>query len=291
MPITLGSVQDIKQYTIEQIRAESRLTLNDKVYAIKVSNNDDIHIQRANDHLTDHIKRPITAVKDFFLRARKPEENATQTRGKQLTELVNTQCRRKVLDIMFTPKVKHYQGANRDVYITPSGEGIKIVKSQKLGDDIKQSKTCLRLNEIYESPDFYKGKYAHLATHKIERMIGVDGQPVTVSTFKTIPQSELLKCHKEKGGIYRYHDFEAVPESALAMLRKAGFNPWDVKPDNFVKIKNDQGSYDYLPIDAKLIGTIGLERSNSLRTKEVLQLQKQSGQQYAFQEAYVDKRR
>lgn len=291
MPMTLGSVQDIKQYAIEQIRMESTLTLNDRVYAIKISPNDDIHIRRANDHLTDHLKRPITAIKDFFLRAQEPEEHATQTRGQQLTELVNTHCRRKVLDIMFTPKVKHYQGANRDVYIAPSGEGLKIVKSQKSGDDITQSQTCLRLNEIYKSPHFYKGKYAHLATHKVERMIGVDGQSVTVSTFKTIPNSEPLKCYKEKGGIYRDQYFEAVPESALAMLRKAGFNPWDVKPDNFVKIKNAQGSYDYLPIDAKYIGTIGLNRSNSLRTKEVLQLQKQSGQHYAFQEAYVDKRR
>jgi hypothetical protein len=35
------------------------------------------------------------------------------------------------------------------------------------------------------------------------------------------------------------------------MMERAGFRSFDVKPDNFMKIKNTHGEYDYLPIDAK----------------------------------------
>ncbi|WP_299490881.1 hypothetical protein [uncultured Shewanella sp.] len=289
MPITLTSIQGIKDYAVETIRVEPHLVLNNKIYNITVSDADEICIKRDHSHIEDQLKRPLIAVKDFFLRARDPEQNATQTRGQQLSKIIDTHCRQKVLDIKYTPKVKHYEGANRDVYITPDGKGVKVSKSSSPKDALAQAKTCLRLNEIYTSPHFYNGKYAHLATHKVERMIDIDQKPISVSTFNTIPNCEQLTCHKEKGGIYRNHDFEAIPGSVLKMLRKAGFNPWDVKPDNFVKIKNSEGGYDYLPIDAKYIGTIGLERSNSLRTKEILQLQKQSGQQYAFNGVYVDK--
>ncbi|MCL1123826.1 hypothetical protein [Shewanella surugensis] len=276
---------------MEQIKASPTLTLNNKIYKVTLSDDDEINIHRANNSVSDHLKRPITAIQDFFNRSMTKGESATQTRGQQLTQLVDTQCRKKILDIMFKPGVKHYQGANRDVYITPSGDGVKVIKSAIAAEPLKQSKTCLRLNEIYTSPHFYQGKYAHLARHAVERMIGIEGKVITVSTFKTIPDAEQLKCVKENGGIYRYRDFEAIPESTLQELRNAGFNPWDVKPDNFVKIKNDNGGYDYVPIDAKYIGTVGLERSNSLRTKEVLQLQKNSQHQYAFSEAYVDKDR
>ncbi|EJL6278991.1 hypothetical protein NMR61_003626 [Vibrio cholerae] len=63
-----------------------------------------------------------------------------------------------------------------------------------------------------------------------------------------------------------------------------GFMPFDIKPDNFVKVKNDNDQYEYVPIDAKLIGKIN---TGSFRTVRVLELREQQGP-YCYSGKYVD---
>ncbi len=76
-----------------------------------------------------------------------------------------------------------------------------------------------------------------------------------VSTFSLIPEAESLEAN------------ELVPLSVLTQIERAGYLMYDVKPNNFVKIKNENGNYDYLPIDGKCIMKFG---SGSIRSKTIL---------------------
>ncbi|CAI2325578.1 hypothetical protein IFVP408_C2120307 [Vibrio parahaemolyticus] len=72
-----------------------------------------------------------------------------------------------------------------------------------------------------------------------------------VFRFELIPGTKVLSM------------VEKIPSSTLCMMEKFGYMPFDVKPDNFMKVLNANNQYDYLPIDAKQIGKFG---SNSMRT-------------------------
>lgn len=68
------------------------------------------------------------------------------------------------------------------------------------------------------------------------------------------------------------------------MMEKFRYMSFDVKPDNFVKILNGHGKYDYLPIDSKKIGKVG---SNIIWTKEVVNFKSRFGEYY-YEGRYVD---
>ncbi len=68
------------------------------------------------------------------------------------------------------------------------------------------------------------------------------------------------------------------------MMEKCGYMPFDVKPDNFVKVLNANNQYDYLLIDAKQIGKLG---SNSMRTQDVIELKRMYGKYY-YESMYID---
>ncbi|EGQ7920141.1 hypothetical protein D5997_25185 [Vibrio parahaemolyticus] len=104
---------------------------------------------------------------------------------------------------------------------------------------------------------------------------GVKPEIVDVFKFELIPNSERL---------FRS---EKIPKSVLAMMEKCGYMPFDVKPDNFVKVLNEKGQYDYLPIDSKQIGKVG---SGTVRTQEVIEFKKMYGAYY-YGGRYVDERK
>ncbi|TOF85665.1 hypothetical protein CGJ13_23240, partial [Vibrio parahaemolyticus] len=58
---------------------------------------------------------------------------------------------------------------------------------------------------------------------------GVKPEVVDVFRFELIPNAERL---------FRT---EKIPKSVLVMMEKCGYMPFDVKPDNFVKVLNDKG--------------------------------------------------
>ena len=158
--------------------------------------------------------------------------------------------------------ITHHFGTNRDVYIIhgKSGEGRGYKFATKAGGwtgNNFRSNPDMRLNDIYESEKFYGGKYAALATQNTINMNGLD-----VPVFDLIPNGKPLRRN------------EKIPISTLRMMNDADFIPRDVKPDNFIKIKNKNNTYDYIPTDAKLIG---LQRSGSLRTYGVNRLVKTYG--------------
>lgn len=171
-------------------------------------------------------------------------------------------------------KYEKFEGTNREVFIDKkTGQGYKIFKQDSTWGALTNAD--LRVNDIYRNHNFYDGKYAIFANNDLITMRDdrVCGSPrVRVFSFQKIPGAKHLDNH------------EKIPYSVLAMMEQAGFRPFDVKPDNFMKVKNPHGSYDYLPIDAK---QIGLTRSNSERSKEVRQFKQQHGPYY-YGQRYVN---
>lgn len=172
----------------------------------------------------------------------------------------------------------YHTGTNRDVFINKkTGDGYKIFKDDSSWSWLHEAD--LRLNDIYKNKGFYKGKYADVATNKIITLVddtAEDGKlkKIKAFQFKKIPNSEHLKAS------------ERIPLSVLRMLEKCGYMPFDVKPDNFVKVKNEKGGYDYLPIDSK---QIGLKGSNTMRTKDVHEFKRIYGEYY-YKGVYVDRK-
>ncbi|EIK4819116.1 hypothetical protein LJ774_004742 [Vibrio parahaemolyticus] len=85
-------------------------------------------------------------------------------------------------------------------------------------------------------------------------------------------------------GAERLAPYEKIPFSVLLNLELLGYMPFDVKPDNFVKVKNSAGNYDYLPIDSK---QIGLYKSDSKRTFHVDKFRRNFGA-YDYKKMFVD---
>lgn len=173
-----------------------------------------------------------------------------------------------------TGKYKKFAGTNREVFIDKkTGQGYKIFKQDSTWKQLTNAD--LRVNDIYRDPHFYGGKYSRFGSNEIITMWDdrIKGAPqVKVFTFKQIP--EALHLRRD----------EKIPHSVLVMMEQAGFRPFDIKPDNFMKVANAHGGYDYLPIDAK---QIGLTRSNSGRSKEVRNFKEQYGP-YCYGQRYVD---
>ncbi|CAH0539699.1 hypothetical protein [Vibrio marisflavi] len=156
--------------------------------------------------------------------------------------------------------IKIASGHHRTTYIdTDLGFGYKIAKQKYLNKAAKMSNEDLRLNEIYNSDMFYNGRYKQRGQVQVVNNIG------SIETSEGITRFILFK-NAEK-----LSEGEKIPMSAVTMLQNMGFNPIDLKPSNFVKVKFN-GRYDYIPIDAKYIGRTELHaigRSNSIRSKTV----------------------
>ena len=119
----------------------------------------------------------------------------------------------------------------------------------------------LRLNDIYRSPRFYDGKYSDLSSIEIIDILDDRDN-----------DSRLIKGLKFKlpNNYVELDDDEIIPRSAINELENLGYFPIDIKPQNFIKFKNTNGGYDYIPIDAKLIGKqhSGSYRSNFVKTQK-----------------------
>ncbi|EGQ9306873.1 hypothetical protein F7U82_15400 [Vibrio parahaemolyticus] len=174
-------------------------------------------------------------------------------------------------------RYQYFTGTNRDVYIDyEKGVGYKIFKSDSSWSFLDNAD--FRVNDIYKHKDFYGGKYAKYGNNSKIKMIddrGVKSVSTEVFKFELIPNSERL------------HRSEKIPKSVLVMMEKCGYMPFDVKPDNFVKVLNDNGKYDYLPIDSKQIGKVG---SSTMRTKDVIEFKKMYGAYY-YGGRFVDERK
>ncbi|CAI2291661.1 hypothetical protein [Vibrio parahaemolyticus] len=174
-------------------------------------------------------------------------------------------------------RYQHCSGTNRDVFIDiENGVGYKVFKTNSSWRFLDNAD--LRVNDIYKNKGFYGGKYAKYANNSKIKMIddrGVKPEVVDVFRFELIPNAEPL---------FRS---ERIPKSVLVMMEKCGYMPFDVKPDNFVKVLNDKGKYDYLPIDSKQIGKVG---SGTVRTQEVIEFKKMYGAYY-YGGRYVDERK
>ncbi|MCX8860245.1 hypothetical protein [Vibrio parahaemolyticus] len=174
-------------------------------------------------------------------------------------------------------RYQHCSGTNRDVFIDiENGVGYKVFKTNSSWRFLDNAD--LRVNDIYKNKGFYGGKYAKYANNSKIKMIddrGVKPEVVDVFRFELIPNAEPL---------FRS---ERIPKSVLVMMEKCGYMPFDVKPDNFVKVLNDKGKYDYLPIDSKQIGKVG---SGTVRTQEVIGFKKMYGAYY-YGGRYVDERK
>ncbi|WP_318452443.1 hypothetical protein [Photobacterium leiognathi] len=174
-------------------------------------------------------------------------------------------------------------GGNRNVYFDRElGRGYKIPKDIDGKDPSKirgvmleflrrDTEKELRLNDIYEV--IYQGKYAYLATFSSVEVDLGEGKVFSAPSFPI--NRDALPI--EKG--------EKISLSAIQELQKAGYNPTDIKLDNFVKVKNEEGSYDYLPIDAKLIGKDG---SSSLRSRFVKRTQEARGHFDMYKGKHID---
>ena len=71
----------------------------------------------------------------------------------------------------------------------------------------------------------------------------------------------------------------------IKMLQDIGFNPADNKVGNFIKVLNEKKEYDYIPIDAKCIGRY---RSNSVRSLNIINKQKNKGHFDFYKGRYID---
>ncbi|WP_299497375.1 hypothetical protein [uncultured Shewanella sp.] len=287
--INIKQIQQIDNKQFEQLKTTNQIIFNDRTYTVNLDEDGEFTVDRQYSGIGENLLRPLIAIKDFFGRMSTSGESATETRAQQLTRMINDNTTINLSDIKNKDGVTFSEGANRDVYIDSEGNGYKVTKKRTNGRDVGIANTSLRLNDIYSNPNFYGGKYAHLATNEVRQAKDISGEKMTISTFKVIQNSENLQYTKKHGGIVVNKPYEKIPESALQELRNAGFQAWDVKPDNFVKIKNELGGYDYLPIDSKYIGTYGRNRHDSVRTNYVEQNQLNTGKQYAFDEKYVNK--
>ncbi|MCL1122934.1 hypothetical protein [Shewanella surugensis] len=229
----------------------------------------------------------------IFSRCATPGTNYFQTVKNQLSDLIQLKNPTKVKHLTDSYNVKHLTGANRDTYISPTGKGFKIGKGVDSVKDAEMERRSQRLNDIYSNPKFYGGKYANVGSLQL---VTEDGRQKVATSFQLIKDAIPLQFKKSENGLGVSNvpeTYEKVPQSALDELIKAGYNLWDVKPDNFVKIKNEQGSWDYLPIDAKLIGLTADARDESQpmspRTEQVDQLQNEAKSRFAFGGKYVDK--
>ncbi|HGS5089821.1 TPA: hypothetical protein ACMDT4_003867 [Vibrio parahaemolyticus] len=198
----------------------------------------------------------------------------------QLNDVVKPSTPRLVSDLIKgrqEGRYQHFSGTNRDVYIdTENGVGYKVFKSGSSWSWMDNAD--LRVNDIYKNKGFYGGKYAKYANNSKIKMIddrGVKPEVVDVFRFELIPNAERL---------FRS---EKIPKSVLVMMEKCGYMPFDVKPDNFIKVLNDKGKYDYLPIDSKQIGKVG---SSTMRTQEVIDFKQMYGAYY-YGGRYVDERK
>ncbi len=173
---------------------------------------------------------------------------------------------------------------NRVVYFSENqGTSFKLFSEQSsYGYNDSDALADKRLNAIYKSSHFYAGKYkqyAQFSTHTFTMNIDESGKikpsdmhyEQMVSTFSLIPEAEPLEAN------------ELIPLSVLTQIEKLGYLMYDVKPNNFVKIKNENGGYDYLPIDGKCIMKFG---SGSIRSKNILKYLNEGFYYYGFK--YID---
>ncbi|EGQ8390344.1 TPA: hypothetical protein ACMDPN_001030 [Vibrio cholerae] len=170
-------------------------------------------------------------------------------------------------------RISKFEGTHRIVYIDDdTGFGLKILKNDSSWS--KCFAADLRLNELYQDKRFYSGRYAAFSKYKIVHIEDdvFDGKFIKAIFFRKIPGCEPLSR------------WDQIPLSILLKLESMGFMPFDIKPDNFVKVKNDNDQYEYVPIDAKLIGKIN---TGSFRTIRVLELREQQGP-YCYSGKYVD---
>lgn len=196
-------------------------------------------------------------------------------------EISNNEMNTKLLSTLNSdPNITTIHGINRDVYLdTKNGVGYKIyIPTCKLNQDFINPEHDIRLNDIYASTEFYHGKYKQYAECKLititddiysDNKSGYNG-----IQFKIFENAQPLA--KE----------DKIPEQWLADLHEIGFGFKDIKPQNFIYVKNNNNSdnkYDLIPIDAKFIGLTTQEelpRSNvnrdnklnttSIRTKNLL---------------------
>ncbi len=167
-----------------------------------------------------------------------------------------------------------FSGAHRDVYINKvTGEGYKIIKKVRnpnitlLTDEALRNSDDLRLNAIYKDKDFYGGKYSEYACFRLVQIKSeYDLSPIEALMFQKIPNAIPLAPD------------EKIPHSALKTLENMGYFPYDVFPENFVKVFNPETQqHDYIPIDAKFIA---YKKGSSIRTKDIKKYKERSEMPY-----------
>ncbi len=169
-----------------------------------------------------------------------------------------------------------FSGSHRDVYINKeTGIGYKIRKNiqnthaASLKDNELLNSDDLRLNAIYQNKNFYDGRYKEHANFQlVEILDDYTDRIIEVLIFQKIPNAIPLAPN------------ERIPYSAIHMLENIGYFPYDVAPSNFVKVFNSEtNQYDYIPIDARLIGH---KRSSSLRTKNIREYKEMNETPYKY---------
>ncbi|WP_299003507.1 hypothetical protein [uncultured Shewanella sp.] len=299
--IHLTSVADIHKFSYQDIVDAGIIKLNNTEYHVRELDND-IFLTKGNSgvignlctSMSKSVSEEISVLAGFFSRCVTPGANYFQTVENQLSDLIQLKNPTKEKHLTDSYNVKHLNGANRDVYLTPTGQGFKVGKGDNAVKDKEMDRRSQLLNEIYSNPKFYDGKYAKYANMGSLKLTTENGKEKIATSFQVIKEAIPLTFKKLDDGVSNEAGtYEKIPQSAIDELVKAGYNPWDVKPDNFVKIKNETNGWDYLPIDAKFIGRTEEGRDTSQpmspRTRQVNQLQSEAKSQFDFGGMYIDK--
>lgn len=163
----------------------------------------------------------------------------------------------KVTNLLSRKNVVHVIGLHREfIFDATNNLAYKLIRPEMTSTHFLLNNLNIefRLNAIYKSAKFYGGKYAKFGN--IKSSILIDDRAGTEKRIKCLTFNwsvDAIPLEKN----------ETIPKSTIDMLEKLGYLPIDIKPGNFVKFKNNEESFDYIPIDAKLIG---LKKSNSTRS-------------------------
>ena len=164
---------------------------------------------------------------------------------------------KKVTDLLTKPNTTHIIGLHREfIFDATNNVAYKFIMPEMKSTHVLLNDLSieLRLNEIYKNEKFYEGKYAKFGN--IELITLIDDRMDIKNKIKCLTfnwSADAIPLEKN----------ETIPKSAIDILEELKYLPIDIKPANFVKFKNKDGSFDYIPIDAKLIGS---KKSNSTRS-------------------------
>ena len=125
-------------------------------------------------------------------------------------------------------------GGSRDVYLN-GNKVYKIFRDQHDFSYMDNTEEAKKLNEIYNSPDFYNGRYVglHVRSYLLKDGTAVLEAPVI--------RGEMISDFDNQ------HD-RMLLETVREMLARIGYEQRDYKVQNWIKINSD-----LIPIDGKYI--------------------------------------